>query len=105
MEFKVTYENYKEEVEKSDKPVLLYFWAEWCRPCMIMDSIISEIAEEYEGVLKVGKIHYDEEMELAEKFGAMSLPMMVLVKNGEVTASSVGFQPKASLEFKLGLYR
>ncbi len=103
MEFEVTYENYKEEVEKSDKPVLLYFWAEWCGPCRMIDPIISQIVEEYESVLKVGKVHYDEDMRLAMKFGVMSIPMMVLVKNGEAAATSFGFQPKATLETNLGL--
>ena len=103
MEFKVTYENYKEEVEKSEKPVLLYFWTEWCNPCRVMDPVISQIAEEYESVIKVGKVNCDEEVELGAKFGAMSIPRMVLVKNGEVAASSAGFQPKATLETNLGL--
>ncbi|MBR0087729.1 MAG: thioredoxin [Lachnospiraceae bacterium] len=103
MEYKITYENYEQEVAKSDKPVLLDLWAEWCGPCKMVAPVISQIAEEYDGVLKVGKVNVDEEEELAMKFGAMSIPMMVLVKNGEVAAATVGFQPKASLEAALGL--
>ena len=102
-ELKITYENYEQEVVQSDKPVLLDFWAEWCSPCKMMAPIISQIAEEYEDLLKVGKINVDEEEELAMKFLTMSMPMYVLVKNGEVVAATVGFRPKVSLEEVLGL--
>jgi thioredoxin 1 len=103
MEYTITKANFEEEVVKSEKPVLLDLWAEWCGPCRMLAPVIAEIAEEYAGTLKVGKINVDEEPELAQAFQAMSIPMIVLVKGGKLAASTVGVQPKAALVSTLGL--
>ena len=104
MEIKITTKNYKQEVLESEKPVLLFFEASSIRPCKMMSPIISQIAEEYEDVLKVGRINTEEEEELSIKFGVMSMPMFVVMKNGKVFSTTVGFQPKLSLERTLGLF-
>ena len=97
-EITVTKANFESEVVKSDLPVLLDFWAAWCGPCRMLSPIISEIAEENAGTLKVGKVNVDEEDELAGMFGVSSIPMIVVMKGGKVTAATVGYQSKADLE-------
>ncbi len=92
----VTKENFESEVLQSDKPVFIDFWASWCGPCQMVAPVIEELAEEVPDV-KVAKINVDEEMELAQKYGVMSIPMMVLIKNGEVTNKTIGAQPKEEL--------
>ncbi len=89
----ITNENYEAEVVKSDKPVLLDFWAPWCGPCRMLSPIVDEIAEE-RGDIKVGKINVDEQEALAAQFGVMSIPMLVVMENGEITNTSVGYKPK-----------
>lgn len=93
----ITESNFEEEVLKSDTPVLLDFWASWCGPCMMLSSIIAEIAEEYEGKVKVGKVNVDEQPGLAASFNVSSIPLLVVIKNGEVVNASVGYQPKESV--------
>ena len=85
--------NFHAEVMESDKLVLLDFWAPWCGPCRRVVPIVEEIAEENPDI-KGGKVNVDEEVELAEKFGVMSIPMLVVMKNGEVVNQSVGMKPK-----------
>lgn len=94
---KITRENFEEEVLKSDKPVLLDFWAEWCGPCRMVGPVVEEISNEVAGTAKVGKINVDEEMELAQAFNVMSIPTLVVVKDGKVANSTVGFQSKEAL--------
>lgn len=94
MEINITKENYSTEVINSDKPVLLDFWAPWCGPCRMLAPIINQIAEEYAESVKVCKVNVDDEEELAEQFGVMSIPMLVVVKNGEVSGKSVGYVSK-----------
>ena len=89
----ITNENFEAEVLKSDKPVLLDFWAPWCGPCRMLSPIVDEIAEE-RGDIKVGKINVDEQEALAAQFGVMSIPMLVVMENGEITNTSVGYKPK-----------
>lgn len=96
-EITVTKENFESEVLKSELPVLLDFWAEWCGPCRMLSPIVAEIAEEYSGKVKVGKVNVDEEQELSEKFQVESIPMVVIMKNGKVTNVSVGYKPKEQL--------
>lgn len=96
-EITVTKDNFEDEVLKSEIPVLLDFWAAWCGPCKMLSPIVSELAEEYEGKIKVGKVNVDDENELALDFKISSIPLVVLIKNGEVVASSVGYTPKADI--------
>ena len=93
--------NFEEEVLKSDKPVLVDFWATWCGPCRMLAPTIAQIAQEKEGIIKVGKIDVDEEPELAAKFGIASIPTLMVFENGQVKKSSVGVQPKAMIEAML----
>ncbi len=85
--------NFNQEVIHSDKPVLLDFWAPWCGPCRMVGPILEEIAQERHDI-KVGKINVDEEMALAAQFGVMSIPMLVVMKNGKIVSKSVGARPK-----------
>lgn len=96
-EITVTKDNFEDEVLKSEIPVLLDFWAAWCGPCKMLSPIVSELAEEYDGKIKVGKVNVDDENELALDFKISSIPLVVLIKNGEVVASSVGYRPKADI--------
>ena len=93
-EITITAKNFEEEVIGSEIPVLLDFWATWCGPCRMLGPVIAEISEEQAGRIKVGKVNVDEEDELAARFGIMSIPTIMVFKNGEVTATSVGFKPK-----------
>ena len=98
MEVVITKENFESEVLKSEIPVLLDFWATWCGPCMMIAPTLEEIAAENEGRLKVGKINVDEEMELAMRFGVTSIPLLVVMKDGQIVNKAVGAMPKAKIE-------
>ena len=100
-ELKITRENFENEVMKSNIPVLIDFWAPWCGPCQMMGPIIEQLAEEYEGKAKVSKVNVDEEGELSQAFGVMSIPTIVLVKDGKVVRQAVGARPKAEVEAML----
>ena len=95
---KITSENYEEEVLKSDKPVLIDFYADWCGPCRMMSPIIDEIAEEMEGKIKVGKINVDDNQELAMEYGDMSIPTIVVIKNGQIEKTFVGVRDKDEIK-------
>ena len=97
MEITVTMDNFEQEVLKSELPVLVDFWAGWCGPCMMLAPVVEEIAKEYEGKVKVCKINVDEQGELAQKFGIMSIPTVLVFKDGQVKKQSVGFVPKEKL--------
>ena len=100
-ELTITKENFDAEVTKSDKTVLLDFWATWCGPCWLMAPVIAEIAEEKQETVKVGKVNVDEQPELAAAFQIESIPTIVIVKNGVITDVSVGFRTKEQLEAML----
>lgn len=100
-EIKIGKDNFDQEVLKSEQPVLVDFWAEWCGPCKILGPIISELAEDYKGKLKVGKVNVDEEPELAQQFGIMSIPTMKFFKNGQPVGDIVGAAPKNSIEAEI----
>ena len=85
-----------DEVVSGGKPLLLDFWATWCGPCRMVAPIVEEIAAEREDIL-VGKVNVDEEMELAVKFGIISIPTLIVMKNGEVANKAVGYMPKAEI--------
>ena len=88
--------NFNQEVLNSDKPVLLDFWASWCGPCQMVSPIVDEIAAERSDI-KVCKINVDEQPELAARFGVMSIPTLVVMKNGKVINQAVGARPKAQI--------
>lgn len=92
---------FEEEVIKSDLPVLVDFWAPWCGPCKMLGPILEEVAAANDGRLKVVKVNVDENNELAQKFGVMSIPTMFLFKNGQVVDSFVGAMSKQALNDKL----
>ena len=88
--------NFNQEVLNSDKPVLLDFWAPWCGPCRMVGPIVDEIADE-RGDIKVGKVNVDEQPELAAQFGVMSIPTLVVMKNGKIVNQVTGARPKAQI--------
>jgi len=96
-ELKITKDNFETEVLNSQIPVMLDFWAVWCGPCRMLSPIVAQIAEEYDGKVKVGKVNVDEEPELAAAFQVESIPMIAVLKNGKITNVSVGYRPKAEL--------
>ena len=89
----ITQENFETEVLKSEKTVLLDFWADWCGPCRMLSPIVDEIASEHPEI-KIGKVNVDNEQELAMKFKVMSIPSLFVIKNGEIVKSSAGLIPK-----------
>ena len=100
-ELTITKSNFENELLKSELPVILDFWASWCGPCKMLSPIISQIAEKYEGKVKVGKVNVDDEPELANAFRVSSIPMVVVMKNGKVVNSSVGYRPLEQIEAML----
>ncbi|HLN19299.1 MAG TPA: thioredoxin [Patescibacteria group bacterium] len=94
-------DNFETEVLRSDKPVLVDFWAPWCGPCQVMGPIIEELAKEVEEKIKVGKLNVDENPVTAEKYAIMSIPSLKIFKNGQVVKEFVGLQAKESLKEEL----
>lgn len=88
--------NFHNEVMNSDKPVLLDFWASWCGPCRMVIPIVEEIAREHPDI-KVGKVNVDEQPELTSQFGVMSIPTLVVMKNGKVVNQATGARPKSEI--------
>jgi thioredoxin 1 len=99
----VTESTFEQEVTKSDKAVIVDFWAEWCGPCHAVAPVLDRIIEERGGEVKLVKVNIDEERGLAERYGIASIPTMILFRDGEPAAAAMGAQPKSALERSLGL--
>lgn len=99
--FEVTTDNFQDEVLNSSTPVLVDFWAEWCGPCKMIAPIVDELAGEYEGRLKVGKLDADAHQSILMQYGIMGIPTLILFKDGEPVVRIQGFQPKGSIVSKL----
>ncbi len=93
----LTKDNFEQQVMQSALPVLIDFWASWCGPCRMVSPIIDQIAQEANGKYAVGKVNVDEQPELAVKFGIMSIPTLVVMKNGEIVAKKIGVQSKPDI--------
>ena len=102
-EINLTAENFQAEVLQSDIPVLIDFWATWCGPCMMLAPTIEELAEELDGKVKVCKVNVDEQPLLATQFKIVSIPTVLLMEQGEVKASSLGYLKKDQLKARLGI--
>src|SRR6187455_2014905 len=103
MALDVTEATFEQEVLESETPVIVDFWAEWCGPCHAVAPVLDKIVEERNGEVKLVKVNIDEERALAERYGIVSIPTMVLFRDGEPSATAIGAQPKGALERSLGL--
>jgi thioredoxin 1 len=103
MAIDVTEATFEQEVLKSETPVIVDFWAEWCGPCHAVAPVLDKIVEERGGEIKLVKVNIDQEQGLSIKYGVMSIPTIILFKEGEPAAAAVGAQPKSALERSLGL--
>ena len=93
-EIKITAENFEKEVLQAQEPVLVDFWADWCGPCRMLGPVLEEIARDYEGSLRVGKVNVDEQLALAQRFVVSSIPLLILFKNGRPCGQSPGLPPQ-----------
>ncbi len=91
-------ENFANEVKESSIPILVDFWAEWCAPCRMVAPVLDELAEEFDGKIKIGKVNVDQNRSVAAQYGVMSIPTLILFKNGELVEQMVGAQPKENLQ-------
>lgn len=101
MALEITDANFEEVVLKSDKPVMVDFWAEWCGPCKMLGPIVDEMSAEYEGKAIIGKVNVDENPGVSAQFGIRNIPTVIFVKGGEIADKSVGAVPKGQLTSKL----
>mgnify|MGYP004572174277 FL=1 len=101
-EVNVSLDTFEEEVIDCDIPVIVDFWATWCGPCRMLAPVLEEIADEYDGKIKVCKVNVDDEPQLADQFGISSIPTVLVFKNGQLTATSVGYKEKDAI---LGLLK
>ena len=105
MAFQFTDENFQKEALGSEVPVLVDFYADWCGPCKMIAPIVAELATEYEGVFKIGKLNVDQQPETAEKYRVMSIPTLIILKNGEAVDKVVGLVSKQVLQDKLEAHK
>lgn len=96
-----TDDNFEQEVIKSDKPVVIDFWAEWCGPCKMIAPIIEELSDEFDGKVKIGKLDVDENQQTSIKYGVRSIPTVLFIKNGEVKDTIIGAMPKSAFVEKI----
>ncbi len=96
-----TQSNFKAEVEQSNLPVLVDFWATWCAPCLKLMPVIEELAQKYNGKMKFGKVNVENSPQIAQKFGIRSIPTLLIFKNGKIMAQITGAQPKKNIEEKI----
>lgn len=101
MAFKFTDANFQKEALESDIPVLVDFYADWCGPCKMMAPVVEELAQEYEGKFKIGKLNVDDDPATAQKYRVMSIPTMIILKNGQPVDTVVGAVPKKTLQEKI----
>ncbi|MFP4644926.1 MAG: thioredoxin [Spirochaetales bacterium] len=97
-EVTITKDNFESEVKNSGVPVLLDFWADWCMPCKMVAPVLEELSSEYDGKLKIGKVDVDQNQELASQYNVVSIPTLLLMKDGEVVKQQVGAVPRAQIE-------
>ena len=98
----ITQDNFEAEVLQSKLPVLVDFWASWCGPCRMLSPVVDELAEQYDGKVKVGKINVDEQPRLAMNYSVQSIPTLMVFRDGKAVNKSIGVVPKASIEQMLG---
>ena len=103
MATEITEATFETDVLGSEKPVIVDFWAEWCGPCHAVAPVLDQIAQEREGEVEIAKVNIDEQPALAQRYGVMSIPTIILFKDGKPAAAAVGAQPKGMLEKNLGL--
>jgi len=103
MATEITEASFENDVLQAEKPVIVDFWAEWCGPCHAVAPVLDQIAQERDGELTVAKVNIDEQPALAQRYGVMSIPTIILFKGGRPEAAAVGAQPKGMLERNLGL--
>ncbi|RTL56703.1 MAG: thioredoxin [Sphingobacteriales bacterium] len=105
MALEITDANFQTEVLASDKLTMIDFWAEWCGPCRAIGPVVEELAKEYEGVVKVGKLNVDHNPQVSLNYGITSIPAILFIKNGEVVDKLVGAQPKANFVKKIETHK